>query len=693
MTLSTLPRPSEIVAGRYALLRIRGEGMMGVVYEADDRVTGQRVALKVLHPEMANVDEVRERLAREGQLIARMRNAHVVRVLDMGNTADGLPFFAMELLEGADLAALLDRGRMFSIGEAVRIAREACAGLAEAHALNVIHRDIKPHNMFLAQNADGSSRLVLLDFGVSKVIGSESELTVTQASIGTPLYMAPEQVRSARSVDERSDVWSVAVVLFELCTGRPPFDGESAHAVTASIVADPPRRLRELIADAPEALERVIATALEKDPKLRYPSALAFSDALAPFDTGAAASPLNEQATLVMSMPLDLVDGPPASARERTELAAPLPPPVLHATMMEAPLSHPPSYAAPTTPPAHAALPARQASKLMPALLAATVLLALAGVGLIVMLGLEQRKRAAVPTAASATSAPGTVSEALKAARDGQGLAPFEPCVWRASDKSFVATPPREPLPEPMQDLDGRFGSSPPPSFALERAGAKGSGDITLVAVTALSPALREPPTPLLVVTDEHLYAGFLGERGFEKVDDEPQRKKLKDAVVRGAQHWVLAAEGRAPLDKLEQALGLLADNATTVTFAVPLALASKRVQIEANANALCEASTPKGRWISDAEWENVGPATRVSEDACGREAPWLSGRSVRMVLFPGAREACLEEASVPGDGQGCALDAAKKLALGLPIGKKPEPVRFDFIFRGPPVRALCDRK
>ncbi|MBL8740408.1 MAG: serine/threonine protein kinase, partial [Myxococcales bacterium] len=509
MTLSALPQPHDTVAGRYVLLRVRGEGMMGVVYEADDRASGQRVALKVLRPEMATVDEVRERLSREGQVIARMRNAHVVRVLDMGTTAERLPFFTMELLEGADLAALLDRGKTFSIAEAVRIAREACAGLAEAHALNVIHRDIKPHNMFLAQNPDGGSRVVLLDFGVSKLIGSETELTITQASIGTPLYMAPEQVRSARNVDERSDVWAVAVVLFELCTGVPPFDGESAHAVTAAIVADPARRLRELLVDAPPELERVIATALEKDPKLRYPSALAFSDALAPFDTGATAAPLNEQATLVMSMPLDVLEGgAPPSSRERTELAAPMPAPVVHATVMEPPASHPhsASYGLPTAPltapPASHAIArpaAPSSSKLMPALLAATVLLALAGIGLLVMLGLEQRKQpASSASAAAAAARPGTVNEALAAARDGQGLAPFEPCVWRASDRSFVATPPREALPEAMQDLDGRFGSSPPPSFVLERAAGQG-GDITLAAVTPLSPALREPPTPRLV--------------------------------------------------------------------------------------------------------------------------------------------------------------------------------------------------
>jgi hypothetical protein len=468
--------------------------------------------------------------------------------------------------------------------------------------------------------------------------------------------------------------------------------------VTAAIVADPARRLRELLVDAPAELERVIATALEKDPKLRYPSALAFSDALAPFDTGGSAAPLNEQATLVMAMPLELLEGAPQSFRERTELAAPMPAPVLHATVMEPPLSYPASYVPPTAPPASHAIarpPPRESSKLMPALLAATVLLALAGIGLLVMLGLAERRQPASSAAAPvAAAAPGTVNEALAAARDAQGLAPFEPCVWRAGDKTFVATPPREPLPEAMQDLDGRFGSSPPPSFVLERAPGKGAGDVMLVAVTPLSPALREPPTPLLVVTDEHLYAGFLGERGFEKVDDDAQRRKLKDTVVRGAQHWVLAAEGRAPLDKLEQALGLLADNATTVTFAVPLAAASKRPTIEANAGTICEPGAQKGaRWISDAEWAGVGPATRVAEDACGREAAWLSGRSVRMVLFPGAREACLEEASVPAEGQGCALDAAKKLALGLPMGKKQEPVRFDFVFRGPPVRALCDRK
>jgi len=698
----------EIIAGRYVLVRARGEGMMGVVYEADDRATGQRVALKVLRPEMTAVAEVAERLAREGRVIAQMRNPHVVRVLDVGTTGDGLPFFAMELLEGNDLAALLDRGRMFSIGEAVRLARQACAGLAEAHALNVIHRDVKPHNMFLARGADGETRLVLLDFGVSKILGAESDLTLTQSSIGTPLYMAPEQVRSARNVDERTDVWALAVVLFELCTGSAPFDGESAHAVTAAIVADPPKRLRELLADAPEALEKVIGTALEKDPARRYPSALAFSDALLPFDTGEAPLPMNEQATLVTQLPFDFMERPPpSSARERTQLAPPQPRPHIHATIHEEPL--PPSQAGFL--PAGGAVPSWRAAgseqvrvpqapppptRLLPALLAVTVVLALLGVGLLVMLGLDQRKPPSSGGSSSTSTAServGTVSDALAAARESQGLSPFEPCVFRTRDKTLVAVAPREALPDAMADVDSRMGSSPPPSFMLEGSPAKGTGDITLVAVTPLSPAMREPATPLLVVTDEHLYVGFLGERAFEKVDTDPQRAKLKETVVRGAQHWVVAAEAKAPIASLETALGLLADSGTSVTFSVPLAATTKREPTAANAGSACEAGSAKGaRWISDAEWTGVGPATRVSEEACGREAPWLSGRSVRVLTFPGAREACLEEPSVPGEGQACALDAAKKIALGLPMSKKAEPVRFDFVFRGPPVRALCGK-
>ncbi|MFO0551006.1 MAG: protein kinase [Polyangiaceae bacterium] len=280
----TLPPIGSLVAGRYQVARVRGRGMMGVVVEAIDRASGQHVALKILRPEIYASDELRARLEREAAVVAQLRSEHVVRVYGFAHTPEGLPFFVMELLEGSDLDERLRLGTRFSIPEAVGLVRQACEAVAEAHALGVVHRDIKPHNLFLARLPDGRTVLKVLDFGVSKIVNDDAHLTATQVSLGTPLYMPPEQVRSARTIDGRADVWALGTVLFELITGRCPFDGATSHAVIASIIADEPLRLRALVPDAPELLERVILSTLAKDPARRLPSAAALRDALLPFE-------------------------------------------------------------------------------------------------------------------------------------------------------------------------------------------------------------------------------------------------------------------------------------------------------------------------------------------------------------------------------------------------------------------------
>jgi serine/threonine protein kinase len=280
-----LPKPGDKLAGKYLIVRVIGEGGMGVVYEAKHLRMKARVAIKMLSPAVAKDAEFRVRFEREAQAAGALKGPNVARILDVDSTSSDLPYLVMEFLEGNDLSRELEaRGRL-PISEAVDYVLQACDAMVEAHAAKIVHRDLKPSNLFLCAAAEEGGRIVkVLDFGVSKT-GPEAglRLTATRATLGTPMYMSPEQIRSSRNVDERTDVWSLGVILFELLTGRMPFHGESSTAVAAAIVADPCLRLRDILLDAPPELDLTVYKALEKDPKERYESVASFAAALTPF--------------------------------------------------------------------------------------------------------------------------------------------------------------------------------------------------------------------------------------------------------------------------------------------------------------------------------------------------------------------------------------------------------------------------
>ncbi|MFO0548812.1 MAG: serine/threonine-protein kinase [Polyangiaceae bacterium] len=279
----------SVALGKYQVGRCIGRGGMGEVYEATHTALGSRVALK-LPISRATTSSAAARLLREAQVAASLDPDRVVRVLDVGVLSDGRPVLVLERLEGCTLAERLEAGAPIQVGEAVDFTIGACLGLVEAHARAVVHRDIKPSNLFLAQKRDGTTTLKVLDFGVAALRASaeagDVRLTDSQAPVGSPPYMAPEQVRG-RDVDARTDVWGLGVTLFELLAKQRPFDGATPAAVAAAIVADPPAELRALRSEVPESLAAIVMRCLAKDPADRPQHALALALELAPFGSAA----------------------------------------------------------------------------------------------------------------------------------------------------------------------------------------------------------------------------------------------------------------------------------------------------------------------------------------------------------------------------------------------------------------------
>jgi hypothetical protein len=230
-----------VLAGRYRIDRVLGQGGMGIVVQAMHLQLHQPVAMKFLLPEVLGNQQVVQRFLREAQAAVRLRSEHVARVIDVGTLETGAPYMVLEYLEGADLANF-PRSQL-SIGGVVDLMLQACEALAEAHSLGIVHRDIKPANFFLARGADGAPLLKVLDFGISKAPTAGTNLTATQSVMGTPAYMSPEQMRSSRDVDNRSDIWALGVVLYELLQGVPPFGGDTFSSMVLKVVNDPLPRM------------------------------------------------------------------------------------------------------------------------------------------------------------------------------------------------------------------------------------------------------------------------------------------------------------------------------------------------------------------------------------------------------------------------------------------------------------------
>ena len=318
----------DVIAGKFQIERVLGEGGMGYVVAARHLQLGQMVALKFMREEVLTED-YRSRFLREARNTVRLKSKHVSRVLDVGEIDSGVPYMVMEYLEGTDLSALLQKRGSFPPTEACDYIIQACEAIAEAHGHGIVHRDLKPANLFLTQGTGGEPVIKVLDFGVSKVLelgvsdetsrgggrpeyehAHDTALTKATDLLGSPSYMSPEQVVSARDADERSDVWSLGVILYRLISGKAPFTGNSLGDLIQNIIHGPLPNLRDLRPDLPEGLEHVLWRAMERD-KSQRPDVVELARMLAPY-AGPNAAPSLERIAIL---------GP--------ALVASLPPPVL----------------------------------------------------------------------------------------------------------------------------------------------------------------------------------------------------------------------------------------------------------------------------------------------------------------------------------------------------------------------------
>lgn len=274
----------DILAEKFEVERVLGAGGMGIVVAARHIHLGQRVALKFLLPSACEVPGAVVRFLREGKAAARITSEHVARVMDTGMLSIGAPYLVMEYLEGMDLGALTRQRGPLPVEEALDYVLQACEAIVEAHQLGIVHRDLKPANLFLTHRADGSPLVKVLDFGISKAAGSGSRSQLTSASVlmGSPRYMSPEQMMSAKDVDVRSDIWSLGVLTYELLTGKPVWEADTMQGLCALIASAPAPRLREILPEAPMVLDDAIARCLAKRVEDRVASVADLAEALAP---------------------------------------------------------------------------------------------------------------------------------------------------------------------------------------------------------------------------------------------------------------------------------------------------------------------------------------------------------------------------------------------------------------------------
>lgn len=286
--------PGDVIVGKYCVERVLGAGGMGVVVAARHLQLGQLVAIKCMRDNAGGDEGAVARFLREARAAVALSSEHAARVLDVGALGDGAPYIVMEYLAGIDLAEVLRRDGPLPVGAAVGFVLQACDAIAEAHSLAIVHRDLKPSNLFVTTRRDGSALLKVLDFGISKVSQSgqadvEPSLTASGTVMGSPGYMSPEQVRNAKNADARSDIWSLGVIMYEVLTGVPPFQGTSLGDTFAKIVSEDPPALAALRPEVPRGLAAIVHKCLCRNVNERFQSIGELASSLRPFAPGESA--------------------------------------------------------------------------------------------------------------------------------------------------------------------------------------------------------------------------------------------------------------------------------------------------------------------------------------------------------------------------------------------------------------------
>lgn len=316
-------RVGEVLAGKYRIERVLGTGGMGVVVAARHLQLDEMVAIKYLLPGALEHPTAASRFLREAKAAVRIKSEHVARVSDVGTLSSGAPYLVMEYLEGGDLAQWLRKNGKMPVEQAVEFVLQALEAIADAHGLGIIHRDLKPANLFCVRRNDGLLSIKLLDFGISKLHDSQSvehgDITAPAVVMGSPLYMSPEQMRSARDVDARTDIWSIGIILYELLTGVAPFGGTSVSEICVRAASEPPAPMRSFRPDLPSELECVILKCLEKDRNNRYGNVAELAAKLVPFAPRRARPSVERIARIIAAAGItEMPELPPAS------VAAPL---------------------------------------------------------------------------------------------------------------------------------------------------------------------------------------------------------------------------------------------------------------------------------------------------------------------------------------------------------------------------------
>jgi len=280
----------EVLAGKYEVIELIGVGAVGYVIAARRIDLGDKIAVKILRPELGACEQLVRRFVQEARTAVMIQSQHVVRIFDVGFLPQVGPFIAMEFLDGKDLGGVIAEKGAVPVALAAEYVLQACEALATAHACGVIHRDIKPENLFLTRSLQGMDVIKVLDFGISKVLLPETIdrrvlYVTTMSSVGSPMYMSPEQVRASKDLDARCDIWGLGCVLYELLTGKPAFDALSLTELVSKILERDPAPVRSLRADVSPELEAIVFRCLHKYRDLRFANIAELATDLCPFAT------------------------------------------------------------------------------------------------------------------------------------------------------------------------------------------------------------------------------------------------------------------------------------------------------------------------------------------------------------------------------------------------------------------------